>query len=137
MPLCYVTFQRGCENVLKKKWNVVFAHKNLKKPPQKVAYLWQLSSWEFFFSAAPTAQNSSELQPRTSFLFYKFFYTIVSAYSLSLPPHSQFEKPSCAENLTFIYLSWISSFQTFRKILCTFYNSHQSTWVPSTYLHVH
>jgi hypothetical protein len=33
----------------------------LKKPPQKVAYLWQL---EVFFSAAPTAQNSPELHFR-------------------------------------------------------------------------
>jgi hypothetical protein len=33
----------------------------MKKPPQKVAYLLQLTSWEVFFSAAPTAQNSSEL----------------------------------------------------------------------------
>ena len=52
------------------------------------------------------------------------------------PPHSQFEKPSFAENLTFIYLSWISSFQTFQKILCTFYNSHQSTWVPKIYMYL-
>ena len=35
-----------------------FAHKNFKKRPQKVAYLWQLG---IFFSAAPTAQNSPEL----------------------------------------------------------------------------
>ena len=34
-----------------------FAHKKLKKPPQKVVYLWQLG---FFFSAAPTAQNSGQ-----------------------------------------------------------------------------
>ena len=31
-----------------------FAHKKLKNPPQKVAYLWHLG---FFFSAALTAQN--------------------------------------------------------------------------------
>jgi hypothetical protein len=40
---------------------ISFAHKNLKKPPQKVAYLWQL---RVFFSAAPTAQNSPELHFR-------------------------------------------------------------------------
>ena len=34
---------------------------NIKKPPQKVAYLWQLG---VFFSAAPTAQNSPELHFR-------------------------------------------------------------------------
>ena len=39
---------------LKKK----FDHKKLKKPPQKVAYLWQLG---VFFSAAPPSQNSLEL----------------------------------------------------------------------------
>ena len=40
----------------------------LKKPPQKVAYLWQLGV--FFFSAAPTALNSPELLFRfiTSFI---------------------------------------------------------------------
>ena len=32
--------------------------KSWKKPPQKVAYLWQLGG---FFSAAPTAQNCTEL----------------------------------------------------------------------------
>ena len=34
----------------------------VQKPPQKVAYLWQLGV--FFFSAAPTAQNSPELHFR-------------------------------------------------------------------------
>ena len=41
-----------------------FAH---KKPPQKVAYLWQLGG--FFFSAAPPAQNSPELHFRSINLF--------------------------------------------------------------------
>ena len=44
----------------------------LKKPPQKVAYLWQLGG---FFLSSPNCQK----QPRTSFPFYKFFYPIVSA----------------------------------------------------------
>ena len=45
-----------------KKIKKIFAHKKLKKPPQKVAYLWQL---EFFFlSAAPPAQNGPELHFR-------------------------------------------------------------------------
>ena len=39
-----------------------FALKKLKKPPQKVAYLWQ--SGVFFLSAAPSAQNSPELHFR-------------------------------------------------------------------------
>ena len=43
-----------------------FAHKKLKKPPQKVAYLWQLGG---LFSAALTAQNSPELH----FLFINSF----------------------------------------------------------------
>ena len=38
----------------------------MKKPPQKVAYLWQLG---VFFSAAPTAQNSPELH----FRFINYF----------------------------------------------------------------
>jgi hypothetical protein len=49
LALYYVTFQCRRYNILKKK---------LKKPPQKVAYLWQLG---VFFSAALTAQNSPEL----------------------------------------------------------------------------
>ena len=36
--------------------------KSWKKPPQKVAYLYQLG--EFFFSVAPTAPNSPELHFR-------------------------------------------------------------------------
>jgi hypothetical protein len=43
--------------------NFSFAHKKLKKTPQKVASLWQLGG--FFFSAAPTAQNSPELHFRS------------------------------------------------------------------------
>ena len=35
-----------------------FRPHNGEKPPQKVAYLWQLG---VFFSSAPTAQNSPEL----------------------------------------------------------------------------
>ena len=38
-----------------------FAHKKLKKPPQTVAYLWQLG---VFFSAVLTAQNCPELHFR-------------------------------------------------------------------------
>ena len=44
----------------------------MKKPPKKVEYLWQLGV--FFFSAAPTSPK----QPRTSFPFYKLFYTTIS-----------------------------------------------------------
>ena len=54
---------------IKKK---IFAHKKLKKPPQKVAYLWQLGG---FFLYSPDCRK----QPRTSFPFYKFFYPVVSA----------------------------------------------------------
>ena len=42
VALCYVTSQCGRKNIfreIKKKKN---AHKKLKKPPKKVAYLWQL-----------------------------------------------------------------------------------------------
>ena len=35
-----------------------FDHKKLKKPPPKVAYLWQLGG---FFSVDSTAQNNPEL----------------------------------------------------------------------------
>ena len=43
-----------------------FCPQNLKKPPQKVASLWQLG---VFFSAAPTAQNS----PKLHFRFINYF----------------------------------------------------------------
>ena len=42
-----------------KKIKQFFAHKRLKKPPQKVAYLWKLEV--FFLSATPPAQNSPEV----------------------------------------------------------------------------
>ena len=44
-----------------KRFKKNFAHKKLKKPPQKVAYLWQLGG---FFSATLTAQNSPEFHFR-------------------------------------------------------------------------
>ena len=53
----------------KKKKN--FAHKKLKKTPQKVAYLWQLGG---FFLGSPDCPK----QPRTSFQFYKLFYPTIS-----------------------------------------------------------
>jgi hypothetical protein len=49
-----------------------FAHKKLKKPPQKVAYLWQLG---VFLICSPDCPK----QPRTSFPFYKLFYTTIFA----------------------------------------------------------
>ena len=52
-----------------------FAHKKLKKLPQKVAYLWQLG---VFFLCSPNCPK----QPRTSFPFYKFFYT-TNSYRVS------------------------------------------------------
>ena len=58
---------------LEKFWNNFFNLENIKKPPQKVAYLWQLGD---FFSAVPAACPK---QPRTWFPFYEFFYPIVSA----------------------------------------------------------
>ena len=58
LPFFYATFQCGHYNVFN-----FFAHKKLKKPPQKVAYL--LSAFgRLFFSAAPTAQTSPELHFR-------------------------------------------------------------------------
>ena len=51
---------------------IFFDHKKLKKPPQKVAYLWQLG---VFFLCSPNCPK----HPRTSFPFYILFYPIVSA----------------------------------------------------------
>ena len=60
-----------------------FAHKMLKKPPQEVAYLWQLG---VFFSAAPTAQNSPELHFRfiNSFIQPSFVGSLAYVYSAHL-----------------------------------------------------
>ena len=56
---------------------------NIKKPPQKVAYLWQLGG---FFLCSPDCPK----QPRTSFPFYTFFYQTISLKIsdtiLSFPP---------------------------------------------------
>ena len=50
-----------------KIWNISFAHKKLKKPPQKVAlYLWQLG---VFFLCSPDRPK----KPRFSFPFNKSF----------------------------------------------------------------
>ena len=63
MQLLGVFFSTFCgqKKSLFKKKIYIFAHKKLKKPPQKVTYLWQLG---FFFSAALTGPNSPELQFR-------------------------------------------------------------------------
>ena len=63
-PNCrkYATFWGGFLMFSK----IFFAHKKLKKPPQTVGT---------FFSLQPDCPK----QPRTSFPFYKLFYTIVSA----------------------------------------------------------
>ena len=50
--LYYANFECGLNNIY------FFPPQKVKKPPQKVAFLWQL---RIFFSAAPTAQNSQEL----------------------------------------------------------------------------
>ena len=44
-----------------KDFFIFFAHENIKKTSWKVAYLITYGSLDFFFSAAPTAQNSLEL----------------------------------------------------------------------------
>ena len=59
-PVYYVTFQCGRKNIFRKILNIFFAHKKLKKTPQKVAYLWQLG---VCFLCSPACPK----QPRTSF----------------------------------------------------------------------
>ena len=59
-------------NNFRKNSTFIFANKKLKKTPQKVAYLWQLGG---FFLCSPDCPK----QPRSSFPFYKFLYSIVSA----------------------------------------------------------
>ena len=61
--------------VFKINLRLFFDLENIKKPPRKVAYLRQLVLLGVFFLWSPDCLN----QPRSSFPFYKFFYTIVSA----------------------------------------------------------
>ena len=56
-------FSADAKIFLEKFKKQTFAHKKLKKPPQKVAYLWQLG---VFFSSDPTARNS--LEPHFRFI---------------------------------------------------------------------
>ena len=42
LALYNVTFQCGCKNIFRNFLKISFAHKKLKKPPEEVAYLWQL-----------------------------------------------------------------------------------------------
>ena len=50
-------------NIFKKRFQIFFfCPQKVEKPPQKVAYLWQLGV--FFLSAALIAQNSPELHFR-------------------------------------------------------------------------
>jgi hypothetical protein len=57
------------------KFKKKITHKKNKKPPQKVAYLWQL---KVFFLCSPICPK----QPRTSFPFYKLFYPNSAKLSL-------------------------------------------------------
>jgi hypothetical protein len=50
-----VTFQCERKNIFRKISKISFTHKKLKKPPKKVAYLWQFG---FFFSAAQLQQTA-------------------------------------------------------------------------------
>ena len=60
-------FSADATMFLKKIWNYFLTLKTLKNHSKN---LHTYGSWEFFFSAALTAQNSPELQ---------FFYLIISA----------------------------------------------------------
>ena len=66
MLLSFVICNADAKISFKRIKNVFLATKKVKKPPQKVAYLWQLGG---FFSAAPTAQNSLEVH----FPFINYF----------------------------------------------------------------
>ena len=65
-------FSADATMFFKKKLKLFFDLENLKKPPHKGAYLWQLG---VFFVCSPDYPK----QPGTSFPFYKLFYAIVSA----------------------------------------------------------
>ena len=103
LALYYVTFQCRHYNIFK-FFKIFFALKKLKKPPQKVAYLWQLGI--FFLSAAPTAPNSPELHFRfinyfiqPSLLGYLFLlldqYTVKHRQFLHLCPYLLFVGAKC------------------------------------------
>ena len=68
----WCNFQCGCKNIFKKNFNFFCPHKVEKTTP-KSCILMAVGS--FFFLCSPAYPK----QPRTSFLFHKFFYTIISA----------------------------------------------------------
>ena len=57
LAICYVTFQCRCKNIFGKILKNFFAHKKLNKPPQKVAYLWQLG---VVFSLQPQLPKTAQ-----------------------------------------------------------------------------
>ena len=65
-------FSADATMFFKKILRLFFDIENIEKPPQKVAYLWQLG---VFYLCSPDCPK----QPKSSFPFCKLFYTIVSS----------------------------------------------------------
>jgi hypothetical protein len=63
LALYYVTFQCRRKNIFRKILNIFFAHKKLKKPPQKAAYLWQFGFFFLCSPACPKQPRPSSIQP--------------------------------------------------------------------------
>ena len=128
--MSYVTFQCRCYNIFKKILNFFCPQKVEKKPPEKVAYLWQLGVFLLYSPDCPK-------QPRTLFPFYKFFYPIisakVSAFKRPCRILNEFNlfQPFPDETLNFGSLwwpgFWLSNFDRSQLWTVTF-GSHQATY---------
>ena len=91
----------------------------MKKPPQKVAYLWQLGG---FFSAALTVQNSPELHIR----FINYFIQLSLLRSLvSLQIHIlSYSRITCRKR--WYFTNWMIS-----SIISSTFNIHESPTIAT------
>ena len=114
-----------------------FALEKFEKPPQKVAYLWQLGV--FFLCSADCPK-----QPRTSSPFYKLFYPTISG-RISVP-NSRIHTKNIQKrrriyhhviDITFKIVSHFWVFFVEKKMLTGHHNPlliRNHSWIPTVYM---
>ena len=75
-PSFNATFQCRCQGIFKKKINLFFGHKNLKKLPSKVAHNGPKSFFQY--------HQQAPIQPKSHFLFHKNV-SLHNFYTMTLP----------------------------------------------------
>ena len=100
----------------------------MKKPPQKVAYLWQLG---VFFHCSPDCPKL----PRTSFPFYKFFYTTISGRisDTKYPPKCHWIKSDAMREPNFKSLFFLKANMLIRQTSLTW----ESVFIVVVYTKLH